>query len=110
VSDWRDAMLAGLRPLPDAATGDAVRTGIATVGDCDAVVAALDFAVRGGSFTSFLIEDSPFAEGRHSLHVTLDNAVRQIRVCSRHGGLALGRDCIRWKEALIVAPKWCRGE
>jgi len=48
VSDWRDAVLAGVDPLPS--DGDAVRLGHGRIGRADVVVAAWDFTIRGGSF------------------------------------------------------------
>jgi acetyl-CoA carboxylase beta subunit len=58
VTDWRDAVLAGVAPLGDpsgeetsAKRGEsALWTGHGRIGRADVVVAAWDFAVRGGSF------------------------------------------------------------
>jgi acetyl-CoA carboxylase alpha subunit len=48
VSDWRDAVLAGVDALPS--DGDAVWLGHGRIGRADVVVASWDFTIRGGSF------------------------------------------------------------
>ena len=57
MTDWRDAVLADVTPLtrPGAERAvanepDAIRIGAGRIGDAEVVVAAWDFAVRGGSF------------------------------------------------------------
>lgn len=57
MTDWRDAVLADVTPLsrpgldrPVSAEPDAVRIGTGRIGDAECVVAAWDFAVRGGTF------------------------------------------------------------
>ena len=55
MSDWRDALLAGVRPLPpdgaaDEAAVEALRIGHGRIGRADVVVAAWDFGRHGGSF------------------------------------------------------------
>jgi len=50
VTDWREPLLAGLAPLPDGPTSDAVRAGVFELGDQAVVAVAWDFAVKGGSF------------------------------------------------------------
>ena len=51
MTDWRDGILARLRPLGGGGReGDAVRTGTTNIGGVDAVIAAWDFSVHGGSF------------------------------------------------------------
>jgi acetyl-CoA carboxylase carboxyl transferase subunit beta len=59
VTDWRDAVLAGVEPLPRPAgtaeehgdaTEDSVRVAHGRLGRADVVVAVWDFGVHGGSF------------------------------------------------------------
>ena len=50
MTDWREPLLAGLAPLPDGPTSDAVRAGVFELGDQAVVAVAWDFAVKGGSF------------------------------------------------------------
>lgn len=50
MTDWRDGLVDGLAPLAADVAGEALRAGRARVADCDVVVAAWDFRVRGGSF------------------------------------------------------------
>jgi len=57
VTDWRDAVLAGVRPLvddggetPPGSSESSVWAGHGRIGRADVVVACWDFAVRGGSF------------------------------------------------------------
>lgn len=54
MTDWRDAVLAGVVPLPGddgaAGTGGAVWAGHGHIGRADVVVAVWDFTVRGGTF------------------------------------------------------------
>jgi acetyl-CoA carboxylase alpha subunit len=52
MSDWRDALLAGVQPLSaiGGSGGDAVRVGHGRIGRADVVVAAWDFSSHGGSF------------------------------------------------------------
>src|SRR3954463_16580862 len=57
VTDWRDAVLAGVRPLvddgdeaPPGSSESSVWAGHGRIGRADVVVACWDFAGRGGSF------------------------------------------------------------
>ncbi|HET6818500.1 MAG TPA: carboxyl transferase domain-containing protein [Mycobacteriales bacterium] len=57
MTDWRDAVLADVTPLsrpgadrPASAEPAAVQIGAGRIGDAECVVAAWDFAVRGGTF------------------------------------------------------------
>jgi acetyl-CoA carboxylase carboxyl transferase subunit beta len=55
VTDWRDAVLAGIAPLtaddaPEGRADRAVWAGHGQLGRADAVVAVWDFSVRGGTF------------------------------------------------------------
>ena len=50
MTDWRDGLLERLRPLPEIIGSAAVRAGHIAIGDGEAIVAAWDFGVAGGSF------------------------------------------------------------
>lgn len=50
MTDWRDGLLERLRPLPMIAESEAVHAGHIAIGDGEAIVAAWDFKVQGGSF------------------------------------------------------------
>jgi acetyl-CoA carboxylase alpha subunit len=50
VTDWRDGLLERLRPIATIPDSPALRAGQLTIGQYDAIAAAWDFTVRGGSF------------------------------------------------------------
>ncbi|MBV9291523.1 MAG: acetyl-CoA carboxylase subunit alpha/beta, partial [Frankiales bacterium] len=71
MTDWRDAVLVGVQPLPDV-TGESVSVGHGRIGRADVVTAAWHFTMYGGSYgeadaTAFAVACAEAASTRRPL-------------------------------------------